>query len=247
MQSMLDEKEWRNLLEDIDAGTVVPVIGSSLITLSTADGKIQPLYAALAPLLAAELGLPNPETFTTTSQVASTHILSGRERSKVYRELRSLLKSTESSGCAVSAALRQLARIRSFPLYVGTTPDHQMQNALREYRSAFDPSHHVKTFHPNEPPEKIDLPANHLQDHEVFLYQLLGDYDVRSGRDFAVWEEDLMEFVCGLLERTGSTEKSVFLVAEVQLIVFGRTSGRLDGQVFVARCPWRATQQSQRG
>jgi hypothetical protein len=221
MEASLSDKEWRDLLEDIDAGTVVPVIGSALVTLTDPSGVQQPLYSALAPHLAAELGLPEPDSFSTTSQVAATHVLSGRERGRVYRELRALLRSTSTSSIGASVALQQLARIRSFPLYLGTTPDHQMLEALKHHRPGFDPSAHHIAFHPNEPPEERDLPSTRMRGPEVYLYQLLGDQDARLCRDFAVWEEDLMEFVCGLLEHADQLKNLFSVLKERSLLFLG--------------------------
>ncbi len=225
MQGLLSDKEWRDLLDDIDAGTVVPVIGSALVTLIDSDGVTRPLYSALAPRLATELGLAAPETFTTTAQVAASHILSGQERSRVYREMRALLKAVEKSDIAElsagPAALNQLARIRSFPLYLGTTPDHFMLNALKQHRPAFDTTKHHKAFHPNEPPERCDLPSSRMRGPETCLYQLLGDRDNHLCRDFAVWEEDLMEFVCGLLEHSDQLKNLFSALKERSLLFLG--------------------------
>lgn len=227
MQGLLSEKEWRDLLEDIDEGRVVPVIGPALVSLVNAHGEEVPLYAALAPRLAAELGLPEPGTYTTTAQVAAAHVLSGRDRYRVYRELRHLLNEalaptpTEPGASAggVPVALQQLARMRSFSLYLGTTPDHQMLEALRQFRPGFDPHTQHIVFHPNEPPEERDLPTTRLRGPGAWLYQLLGDQDGKLCRDFAAWEEDLMEFVCGLLEHADQL-KNLFSVLKDRSLLF---------------------------
>lgn len=219
MQELLTDKEWRDLLVDIDAGTVVPVIGPALITVSDADSLPQPLYEVLAPRLATELGLAEPERFTNCAQVAAAHILAGRERSRVYRELRALLK--EDAAAAAPTALQQLARIRSFHLYLGTTPDHRMLEALRTHRPGFDVSRHFLAFHPNEAPEERDLPTSRLRGPDAYLYQLLGDQEARLCRDFAVWEEDLMEFVCGLLEHSDELKNLFAVLRERSLLFLG--------------------------
>lgn len=223
MSNYFNEKEWRDLLDDVNAGNVVPVIGPALVTVNHSDGKSLPLYSALAPQLAAELELPEPERYTTAAQVAATYVLSGKGRSQVYRELRALLRTVDPSNGAsiISPALQQLARIKSFFLYIGVTPDHHMIHALDTHRPGFDASRHVIAFHPNEPPEERDLPSARLRGPEVYLYQLLGDQDPRQCRDFAVWEEDLMEYICGLLEHSDQIKNLFSVLRERSLLFLG--------------------------
>ncbi|SMF96369.1 TIR domain-containing protein [Methylomagnum ishizawai] len=227
MPSLLSEKEWRDLLVDVDAGTVIPVIGPALITLHDPNkGEHESLYSMLAPKLAAELELPQPERFTTTAQVAATHVLSGRGCSRVYRELRALLRTVDSnigvsSLEAIAPTLQLLARIRSFSLFIGTTPDHHMAHALGAHRPGFDLSRHLIVFHPNESPEERDLPTTRLRGPEAYLYQLLGDQDAHHCRDFAVWEEDLMEFICGLLEHSDQLKNLFTVLRERSLLFLG--------------------------
>jgi TIR domain len=226
MGDLLNEREWRDLLEDIDAGKVIPVIGPALITTPGPDHLPVPLYQALAARLATELELPDPAQYTRTAQVAAAHVLAGRDRGKVYRELRALLRAHDgdSAGHAVTEPplqLQHLARIRSFPLYLATTPDHQMLHALQQCRPGFDAQRHRLAFHPNEPPEERDLPSARLRGTEAWLYQLLGDYDARLCRDFAVWEEDLMEFICGLLEHADQLKNLFSVLRERSLLLLG--------------------------
>lgn len=226
MHGSLTDNDWRDLLEEIDAGRVVPVIGSAIVTIPDTLGIQQPLYSALAQRLATDLGLAEPLAFGTTSEAATAHVLSGRDRMPVYRNLRALLKSVEAQlsaaapgGRYLSPALSQLARIRGFGLYLGTTPDHHMLTALRAGRPGFDAHRHHVVFHPNEAPSERDLPTARLRDGEVYLYQLLGDQDAQQCRDFAVWEEDLMEFVCGLLEHADQL-KNLFAVLKERSLLF---------------------------
>ncbi|MBC3918860.1 toll/interleukin-1 receptor domain-containing protein [Undibacterium sp. CY18W] len=224
----MTDSDWRDLLDEIDAGRVVPVIGSALITVPDEFGIQKPLYTLLAQRLATELGLSEPQTYATTGAAAAAHVLSGRERIPIYRSLRMLLKTIDAQlsasapdGRYLSPSLSQLARIRGFGLYLGTTPDHHMLTALRAGRPSFDAQRHHVVFHPNEAPAERDLPTAKLRGGDAYLYQLLGDQDAQQCRDFAVWEEDLMEFVCGLLEHADQLKNLFNALKERSLLFLG--------------------------
>jgi hypothetical protein len=221
MADFLSDKEWRDLLDDIDAGNVIPVIGTALITLNRPDSDPQPLYSALASLLATELGLPEPEKFATTAQVAAAYALAGNGCSRVFTELRALLRTVEpgKSEATVSPILQYLACIPGFSLFVGTTPDHHMAEALRLHRPEFDACRHVIVFHPNESPEERDLPSSRIRNPQTILYQLLGDQETRQCRDFVVWEEDLMEYIYGLIKHSDQL-KNLFSAFKSHSLLF---------------------------
>jgi hypothetical protein len=228
VQSALTDADWRELLDEIEAGRVVPVIGSAIVTVPDAQGAQTPLYTALAAQYAAQLNLPRPESYASIAEAAAAHVLAGLDRKRIYRALRDVLKAHDAQlsaaapdGRYLSPALSQLARIRGFSLYLGTTPDHHMLHALQASRPDFDVDRHQVVFHPNEAPADRDLPTARPKRGEAFLYQLLGNEDASHGRDFALWEEDLMEFVCGLLEHADQLRNLFTMLKGSSLLFLG--------------------------
>lgn len=185
----LSDRSWRNLLRDIHAGQVLPVIGPELVTIPQADGRQIPLIRHLANELAERLRIELPSgQLPTLNAVACAWLLSGHSSKEIYDELRDLVDKLEAPP---SQALQDLASITDFNLYISSTFDHLLGQALQQKRPGFRPEHNSIDFHPNSPrdlPQPLPPP---------FLYNILGTHDTYP--DFVVWEEDYIEYVCGLL------------------------------------------------
>ena len=187
---MLDDKDWRNLLREIHQRQVIPIIGPALVTVTDpATGSPIAVSRYLAPKLASALCVDEPQKFTTLNEAVRAHLLGGGERNAVYQELRTLYDELKP---APSSALASLASITDFDLFVSCTPDPCLSWALQQQRPGFRADRNTLSFHPSKPLDLPDpLPPS-------FLYHILGDYNTYP--DFAVWEEDFMEYICGLLE-----------------------------------------------
>jgi len=112
-----------------------------------------------------------------------------------------------------SEVLRRLARVAGFDFWIASTFDRQLSKALEAERVGYDPARHLLRYHPTAPvdiPEPVD---------QTCLYHILGDYDTYP--DFAVWEEDYMEYICGLLENRDTLEKLFRLLKNRYLLILG--------------------------
>ena len=88
------ESFWDNLLDYIQEGTVVPVIGSELVTVREAERDV-PLDVWLARRLAADLGLPTeelPEGFGL-NEVVALHLRHRGEREELYPQIHRMLRN----------------------------------------------------------------------------------------------------------------------------------------------------------
>ena len=210
-EASLSDREWRKILRDIHDGKVIPVIGPELVTVpDPATGEIVPLFQFLAPRLAEALGLPDPQRFTTVNAVACDHLLAGGSRADIYDELREILDHLD---CPPNSALLDLARITDFHLIISSVFDHQLSHALKAVRPDFDPRMNALAYHPSE---AIDVPESI---GNTLLYHILGDY--HTSQDFAVWEEDYMEFICKLIEHQDTLERLFRLLKNRQLLLLG--------------------------
>jgi hypothetical protein len=218
MTDPLSERDWRDLLRRIHDHQVIPVVGPCLATVpDPASGARVPLHRHLAPALARGLRLANPEGFTAWNDVARAHLLGGGRREEVYDELRDLLDRVPADP---PPALLALAGITDFDLFISSTPDALLAHALKLQRPGFSPERDVIRFHPRGlPGESCDLPERFTG---PLLHHILGNADTYP--DFAVWEEDYMEFICGLLEKADTLENLFRVLKSRHLLLLGAPS-----------------------
>lgn len=212
----LDDKEWRTLLREIGNRNVVPIIGARAVTVPVA-GVDQPLYEHFAPQLAAELKLSDPHNYTSTAQVARDSIVRQQARKTLRNELGELLEQHPEPG----AALKALASIEDFELYVSSTPDDLLSKALQQTRR-FDPQTQRSEFSPTgetrSGAQRCDIPRD---GKAPLLFQILGS--IRS-HEVALWEEDYMEYIYALIANPQLTEVLRARLQKSSLLLIGAPS-----------------------
>lgn len=212
----LGEKEWRALLREIANRNVVPIIGSRAVTV-TVEGLDRPLYEHIAPQLATELNLPDPGHYISTAQVARDHIVSRHARKELRNELGEMLDQHTEPG----EALKALASITDFELYVSSTPDDLLANALTN-TGRFDPKAQRFEFTPTgetrNRTQHCDIPRDAKS---PLLFQILGS--IRSN-EVALWEEDYMEYIYALIAHPQLTEVLRARLQRSSLLLIGAPS-----------------------
>lgn len=173
-------------------------------------GALVPLHRHLAPLLAANLKLQTTTPCETINAVACEYLLAGGARKIIYDELRELLDGVKP---VPNEALLALARISDFDLFISSTFDHHLAAALTAMRPAFRMQEHLLAYHPTQ---AADIPEPLTS---TWLYHILGDFNTYP--DFAVWEEDYMEFICGLLKHqaTDGSMPHIFRLLEKRYLL----------------------------
>ncbi|MFM9962819.1 MAG: toll/interleukin-1 receptor domain-containing protein [Planctomycetaceae bacterium] len=215
MAQFLEDREWKNLLRDVHHGQVLPVIGADLVTVvDPRSGATVSLQSFLAPRLAKALGLPEEQSWSSINRVACAYMENGHPRKHVYDELRELLE--KYGDLQPNDALLKLASITDFDLFISGTFDRHLAHALAKLRPEFDPSESVWRFHPNRP---IDIPD---PVPSTAVYHIMGDFETYP--DFAVWEEDYMEFICGLIENSDTMERLFRVLKSRYLLLLGAPS-----------------------
>src|SRR4249919_4230733 len=129
-----DEDAWDDLLNYIEERRVIPIIGPDRLRVQT-DRGLRPLYGWRAEKLAARLsvdvaGLPQP---LTLNDVMCSFLGQHGRREEAYTRLRSILREVQFEP---PLALRQLAQITDFDLFVTTTFDPLLEQALNLERYA---------------------------------------------------------------------------------------------------------------
>ena len=188
----LTDRFWDDLLLFIEEGKVIPVVGPELLTLRDGEHDV-PLSVWLARRLAPIIECPEadlPAGFDL-NDVVSLHLRRGGERDDLYSRILRLLREAKP---APSAALLALAGIPKLDLFVSLGFDSLLADALAAVR-------------PGTVPEQIAYATNAVHDlasardalHQPVVFHLLGR--ASSSPDFAICDEDLLEWLHALQDR----------------------------------------------
>src|SRR5436309_46881 len=186
------ESFWDNLLDYIQDRTVVPVVGSELVTVREGEQDV-PLDGWVARRLAADLGLPAAElpARLALNDVVSMHQRREGDRVELYAQIHRLLRN---AALTPAEPLLALAGIPGFDLFVSLTFDSLLSDALGTARGgargeqiAYSPSTVRDLGGP-----KADL-------RQPLVFHLLGR--ASASPDFAICDEDLLEFLHGLQDK----------------------------------------------
>jgi hypothetical protein len=222
----LDEDAWDDLLNYIEERRVIPIVGPDLLRVQTERG-LRPLYDWLAERLAAKLSvqaslLPQP---LTLNDVVCAFLGQRGRREEVYTRLRSILREVELEP---PTALRQLARITDFDLYITTTFDPLLERALDLERSGGQPGTEVIAYAPNR---VADLPAERGKLARPVVYHLLGR--LSASPTYVVSDEDLLEFMCALLSEHLAPDRLFHELEHNHLLVIGSDFSNWLARLFL--------------
>jgi hypothetical protein len=198
-----DEFPWDYLLNFIEAGVIVPIVGPDLLTIEVEGRKVL-LYPFLAEKLAEKLEQkrvgPTPSPFRagrtgepSLNAVAYRYLAARRPIGEVHSDLCTILKE---HALPVPPALCKLAAIDDFQLFVSTTFDPFLKRAIDETRRLSSANEaRVVAFDPTVGPEARD-PAGSFDLLRPCVFHLFGM--VQPLQRYAVTEEDLVEFIVAL-------------------------------------------------
>jgi len=199
IHSMIDDDDWDKLLDRIDEGNLLPIIGWGVTTFGENDALLTPWLAGeLAKKLRVSLdGLPHEFTL---SDVITRYLMSGNERDDVYGAVHKILKDAK---LVPGETLKQLASVTGLKLLLSMTPDSLLKQAIDSVKYGGHDATTTCQFSPKL--AKYDTPGR-LQDlhsrPESTVCHILG----KSGtavEGFVTWDDDLLEFVLKLNECLG--------------------------------------------
>lgn len=204
--SPFDEDVWEDLLNLVEEKRVIPIVGPELVSVQTEAGP-ENLYGWLARSLAARLGWKAEPAAKpmTLDDVVTRHLANRGRREELYTRIRTILREVVF---APPPALLKLAEITDFNLYVSTTFDSLLEDALNAARFGGLRSTDVAAYAPSK---LVDLSTERDQLERPFVYHLLGR--LSAAPTYVISDEDVLEFVCALQSRHYAPER---LFAELE-------------------------------
>lgn len=205
---------WDQLLELVDEKRVVPIVGQDLLRL-TVDGQPVLLYPYLAERLADYLEVPGTDLPASGAlhEVACRYLARGGDVLDIYPALKKVFPARDR--LTLPEPLLQLAEIQPFQLFVTTTFDPLMAQAIDRVRFSGTErtgvySHSLTEVLDLDPPETIRWPA---------VFHLLGRLSAIP--DYAVTEEDTLELVHSLQTKSRELEHLFDELSRRQLLLIG--------------------------
>jgi len=230
------EESWENLLDLIDERQVIPVVGGELLGIECA-GRQFPLYRAVAEKLLSRYGLVAAALDEKTERASSDLILlrplhelndavcalarNGRRVQDLYGPVNNALRAVLTEQLSpVPVALKQLAAIRQFDLFVSTTCDDLLARAIDAARFDESPQTEQIEYAPNLSSDKIrDIPERRSTGY-VAVFNLFGK--ASASPQFAIHDEDILEFVYSLQTGRGHVpERMVGAIRSRNLLLIG--------------------------
>ncbi len=186
-----DDDAWEDLLNFVEEKQVIPIVGPELAVIETEAGP-ENLYAWLARSLAARLGLPAATTGAapTLNDVVVRHLANRGRREDVYTRIRTIMREATF---APPTALLKLAEITDFNLYVSTTFDSLLEDAINAARFSGLRTTEVAAYTPNK---LVDLPTEREFLQRPLVFHLMGR--LSAAPTYVISDEDVLEFVCAL-------------------------------------------------
>ncbi len=222
----LDEDAWEDLLSFVEERRVIPIVGPELLMVAT-EGGPRLLYDWAAERLAARLAvdttyLPRP---LTLNDVVCQFLAARGRREEAYVRLRGIIKD---AGLEPPAALRHLAAIEDFDLFVTTTPDALLESAINQARFAGAASTEVLSYSPNR---VVDLPAERDGLQRPVVYHLFGK--LSASPSYVITDEDLLEFICALQSEHLVPEKLFHELEHNHLLFIGSNFSNWLARLFL--------------
>ncbi|MBI4623890.1 MAG: toll/interleukin-1 receptor domain-containing protein [Verrucomicrobia bacterium] len=221
-----DDDAWEDLLNYIEEKRVIPIVGPELLRVET-DAGPRLLYDWLAEKLAARLNADTralPQPFTLNDVVCWFLAARGR-REEAYTRLRTILRETTFG---TPPALRQLAQIVDFDLFVTTTFDPLLEQAINAERFGGAPSAEVLAYSPNR---VADLSVSRDQQQRPVVYHLLGR--LSASPTYVISDEDTLEFICALQSEHLTPEKLFHELEHNHLLLIGSNFSNWLARLFL--------------
>jgi hypothetical protein len=205
---------WEQVLQVVDEGRVIPVIGPDLLLLPQGDAPTL-LFPLLAERLAQYLELNDEASPAGQSlnSVACRYLAQGNDPQDIYSALKAVMPP--DSELPVPEALVKLAEIGSLKTFVSLTFDSLLERAINQVRFGGQRKTAVLSYSPNR---TADLDPAATGDRPV-VFHLFGK--LSAVPDYAVTEEDTLEFIHSLQNETKRPQRLFDELNQAHLFIIG--------------------------
>jgi len=222
----LDDDAWEDLLSFIEDHRVIPIVGPELLEVVTDSGP-RLLYDWAAEKLAQRLGVELsslPAQYNLNDVVCMFLAARGR-REEAYVRLRSIIRE---ANFAPPRALQRLARITDFDLFVTTTFDSLLEQAINAERFGGNPGVEVVAYAPNR---VADLPTERERLPRPLVYHLFGR--LSASPTYVISDEDTLEFMCALQSEHLTPERLFHELEHNHLLFIGSNFNNWLARLFL--------------
>jgi TIR domain len=211
-----DEDFWADLLAHIRQRVLIPITGPDLNIVGVGDKK-QTLTEIIAQRLMSRYELDMSRTDMTMGGAVAAFIRKrGRdETERLYRVINDIIAEFDDQPCV---PLRELANVTDLQLFVSTTPDRLLAQAVNDVRFHGVPRTRELTFSPHQ---STGENARNLQaptDVDTVIVRLFGQ--AASTPQYAIHDEDLLEWLHSLLSGTGCLPEWLAYALKHQPLLF---------------------------
>jgi hypothetical protein len=222
----LDEEAWEDLLNFIEERRVIPIIGPELLQVETESGP-RLLYDWVAEKLPARLNIDPAELppSYTLNDVVCWFLASRGRREEAYTRVRSIFRD---ANFPPPPALRQLAQITDFDLFVTTTFDPLLEQAINLERFQGTQTTEVLAYAPNR---VVDLPSEREKLQRPVVYHLFGR--LSASPTYVISDEDTLEFICALQSEHLTPERLFHELEHNHLLFIGSTFTNWLARLFL--------------
>lgn len=184
----LEDFFWDDLLDYMEEGKVIPIIGPGLVTIPVGETMV-PLQRHMAKLVAESLKvrLGSDAENCTLDQVVSQFLHDRGRKEDIYPRIKRALKD---KNFPVPSRLLDLARIPCFDLFVSISFDSLLVDAINQVRFGGNEKTEVISYSPSD---VQDLPKEKKQLDRPVVYHMLGK--LSASPDYAICDEDVLEFL----------------------------------------------------
>jgi hypothetical protein len=188
------EIDWEDLLDLIEDGQLVPVLGKELLLVETGEG-VRPLEELVVERLMTELRLSADDfpEHCSLNEFSVRYLKSfpprKRETSKrrIQKNVAEIMIALDPG---IPAPLLKLAEVSQFHLYIDTTPYNILERALQQARGK-DCVRRNHSLHG----DISDIPGKSQRQGAPCVFNLFGELPSQENPslDFAVTDEDMIE------------------------------------------------------
>ncbi|MFD4181023.1 toll/interleukin-1 receptor domain-containing protein [Rhodococcus sp. NPDC058514] len=191
---------WEDLLSHIRQQILVPVVGPDMTLVKIGDAE-QRLSSLIGQRLAERYHLTQSPGMTTMGEAVAAFL---RERGqdeveRLYRVINDIITEVDP---VPGDALRNLAAIDDIPLFVSTTPDRLLANAVNDVRFHGRPGTRELSFSPNQSTSEQARNSDPAKRTDTVVLNLFGQ--TASTPQYAIHEEDRLEWLHALLSDAAS-------------------------------------------